>query len=229
MRDHAREVDAAVDGQIQVVGNGMLADALDLFDSEGVRAYDGELLEVHGRPFPSSRCVHSGLDEGAVLGEKAYSDLQRLGARHGVVDDVDPTRVGDRQPGERRVQSPARPLGKLLHDHPSGFVGYDLCSAQVRDEPRLGLEPRHHGHLCLGMQGPQRRDRRRPQGAGSVDEGAASPRWRMADNGVHRDGEGVGEDRQLVGYLVRHRYEHRVVRGEQFCPGPRCIRRHPEV
>ena len=120
------EVDPSRGGHVEVVGDGVLAHAVDLLDAEGVGAGDGELFEVDRRPLPPTRCGDAALDEGAALGEHAHADLQGLGPGDGVVDDVDPARVGDGQPVEGRVEHAAGPRGQLLDEREARFVGEHL-------------------------------------------------------------------------------------------------------
>ena len=52
---HPGEVDPAGGGEVEVVLDAVLADALDLLDAEGVGADQADLLEVERAPLPSAR------------------------------------------------------------------------------------------------------------------------------------------------------------------------------
>src|SRR5262245_3549449 len=62
---HAGEVDASVDHQIDVVLDAMLAHALDLLDAKGVRADPADLLEVERAPLPPTGRGHTALHQRA--------------------------------------------------------------------------------------------------------------------------------------------------------------------
>ncbi len=121
--EHAGQVDPPGLHQIEIVTDGVLADALDLLDPEGVGAHEGELLEVDGGVLPAARRVHPRLHERAPLGQHADPELEGLRPGHGVVDDVDAAGMGHRQSGERSVQDAARPLGQVPRSPPAGARG----------------------------------------------------------------------------------------------------------
>ena len=223
--EHAGQVETARRREVEIVGDGVLADAVDLLDPEGVGPGDGQLFEVDGRPLPAPGRGHPRLDERPMLGQNAHAHLERLGLGDGVVDDVDPTGMGDGKAVERGVQDATGPAGQFLDDGQSRFVGHHEGGAEAQRQLLLGGEAGHHRHLDVGVQAPQCGHARGPESAGAVDEGPTPGRRRVAQDGVQGDGERIGQDGELVGDAVRHRDQHRVVGGEPLGPGPDLPRR----
>ncbi len=192
------------------MGDAVHAHAFDLLHPEGVGPHPGDLLEVERRPLPTAGSVHPALHERPPLLQQPHADLEGLGLPDGVVDHVDPARVGHGQAVVGRMQHTARPRRRLLDERLSGLGG-DHRGAEPPGQLGLGLEAGHHHDLDVGVQRPQDGRGRRPEGAGAVDEHLPPGGWRMPGDRVQRHGEGVGEDGQLVGHRVGHGDEHGVV------------------
>ena len=170
------------------------------------------------------------MDEGAALGEDPDADFEGLGLGDGVVDHVDPARDGRR--AARRTGLWSTPPDHSASSSTTarrGSCATTLAAPESGGEVCLGGEARHHRHLDVGVQGPQRSDTRDAQRAGAVDEGLAAGRWRMAQDGVHRHREGVGQHGQAVGHAVGDGDQHRVVGGEQVGPGAGGVGGHADV
>ena len=105
MCEHRGKVDAPRCYEVEVVSDCVLSHAVDLFDSEGVGPDDRYLLEVQGRPLPASRVADAGLDQGASSCKYPRTDLECLGTRDSVVDEVDLARVCKWQPSEWRLRA----------------------------------------------------------------------------------------------------------------------------
>ena len=72
-------------------------------------------------------------------------------------------------------------------------------------------------------------DDRAPERAAAVDEHLAARRWRVARHRVQRDGEGVAEDRHLVGHALGDGDEHRLVGGQVVGEATGRVLRRPGV
>src|SRR5260370_42187693 len=79
MGDHRGEVEA-VPSEVEVVLERVLADTIDVFDAEGVRADDVQLLEVQGGPLEALGWLDTADDEGAAGLEETEAGLAGLGA-----------------------------------------------------------------------------------------------------------------------------------------------------
>ena len=150
MGEHAREVDAPVGHEVEVVGDGVLALAVDGLDAEGVRAHPVDLLEVERRPLPPRRRVDPALDQGAAGPQHPDGHLRGLGRPHRVVDDVDGTRVGHGDPHGGRLQHAARPRHRLFDDG-LGRLRRDDLGAERPGQVALGRMGGDHQHLDIGM------------------------------------------------------------------------------
>ncbi len=97
------------------------------------------------------------------------------------------------------------------------------------DQLLLRGEPGHHRHLDVGEQAAQGGHARHPEGAGPVDKGLSPRRRGIAQDGVHRHGEGIGQDGEFVGHGVGHGNQHRIVGRQQLRPRPGGVGGHPDV
>jgi hypothetical protein len=155
--------------------------------------------------------VHPGLHERAARLEDAHGHLEALASRHGVVDDVDATRIGHRHLVVA-AQHAARPLGDLLDELRQRLVLEHARGAELLGELALRVEARDHTDLDVGVQRAQDRDRAATERAGAVHERPAVMCRRMTRDGVQRHRERVGEDANLVRHRVGNLEQHRVVR-----------------
>ena len=130
--EHSGQVDPAGDDQIEIVGDGVLANALNLLDGEGVGPGQVSSLKYIGVHSHRPGVWHAALDEGAPLGQHPHPDFEGLGAGDGVVDDVDVPRMGDGQPVEGTVQHAPGPRRELLHHRQAGLVRHHLGRAHLR-------------------------------------------------------------------------------------------------
>src|SRR6202453_4467009 len=77
---HGRNVEPALAHQAEVVGDGVLAYAIEVFQAERVRPGEDQLLKIDGRGLPPLWRGHSGIDEPAPLrqhrSEEHTSELQ---------------------------------------------------------------------------------------------------------------------------------------------------------
>jgi hypothetical protein len=219
VRQHRRDVEAPVADQLQVQRNGVETAPLEVLHAEGVRAGDGDLLEVDRGRFPAFGRGHTGVDQPASFGQDAHAHLEGLGLGDGVVDHVDVPGMRDGQPVQREVQDGARPGGELLDELEPGLVG----EHGVRPEPQrhlaLGLEAGDDADLDPWVQRFEDSHARQPEGARPVDEHPPRRGRRVPHNGVERDREGIGQHGGLVRDAVGNRNQHGVVRGQLFGPG----------
>src|SRR5205085_4278164 len=181
--EHGGHVDAALLHEVEVVGDAVLAAAVDLFHAEGVGTHDADLFEVQGSPLVATGRADTRDDERPAALEDADADLERVGLAHGVVDDVDVGRMAPRQALPWLTQHAARPPGQVLDQGEARF-GCEDGGAQAAGH-RLLARPSGNGcHLDVGVQGAEYARGRRAQGAGPVDNGpAAGPGWRAGDGG----------------------------------------------
>lgn len=128
------------------MGDCVLTKPLDLLDTEGVAADPVDLLEVQRAPLPSARRMHS------------HAHLERLGLAHGVVDDVDRTRICHWQALQRLTQSTATPCNQFLDDRQARFVVEHEVCAEPAGQCRLRVEAGDDGDLRIeGPEVPRRR------------------------------------------------------------------------
>ena len=182
MGEHRCQVDPAGSDHVQEVGDAVLTHALDLLDPEGVGARIGDLLGVHRRVVPLGGAVHAQLHKGPPGTQHAAANLQRLGCPDRVVDHVDATRKGHREP-VCRLQHAARPVRDPLDELKSRLVGNRRCP-EALGQPALRFEPGDRHHLDSGVQRPQDRDGALAERAGTVDEHLASRLRRMAGDSM---------------------------------------------
>src|SRR2546423_300143 len=84
--DHVGEVEAGRD-EVEVVLDGMLADAVDLFDAEGVGTDNPQLLEIDGRPLEAAGRLDAAHNQGAAGVQQSQRRLDRADAADRVVHD----------------------------------------------------------------------------------------------------------------------------------------------
>ena len=177
MRQHAREVDATVGDQVEVVADAVLALALDLLDPERVRPDPGDLLEVERAPLPSARRVHAALHERAARLEHADAHLERLGLADGVVDDVDAAGVAHRAaragpPSSGAAGRPTTPPAPRRA--PAARRAAPPWPRRASPRAAPGVEARHHRDLDVGVERAEDRDRARAERARAPDEHLAA-------------------------------------------------------
>src|SRR5205823_12037892 len=134
--EHLGDVDAALLDEVEIVGDAVLAAAVDLLHAEGVGPDDADFLEVQRRPLEAAGCAYAGHDQRTSALQHADADLQRVGLADGVVDDVDLTGVAERQALPRAPQGAARPAGQLLDELEAG-LGLEDGGAQAAGHLRL--------------------------------------------------------------------------------------------
>ena len=193
-----RDVEPAVADQLEVERDGVEAAPLEVLHAEGVRAGDGDLLEVDRGRLPSFGRGHARVDEPAPLGQDAHAHLERLGLGDGVVDDVDVPGMGDGQPVQRLVQDGARPGGELLDELEPGLVGEDGVGPEAQRHGALGLEAGDDPDLDARVERLEDGHAREAEGAGAVDEHPPRGGRRVAHDGVEGDREGIGQHGGLV-------------------------------
>ena len=120
--------------------------------------------------------MDAALHQRSPLAQDPDAHLEGLGLADGVVDDVDPARVGHRQALERLDELAARPGGELLDDLQAVVGRQHERRPQPAGQVGLGVEPGHHRHLHVGIQGPEHGDGRAPERSGPVDEDLAAGR-----------------------------------------------------
>jgi hypothetical protein len=99
-------------------------------------------------------------------------------------------------------------------DHPA--ASSMTRGAELAGESGLRLEAGDDQHVDVGIQRAQDRGGARAERAGAVHHHLAAGHRRVARDRVEADGERVGEDRELVGNLVGHLEQLRVVRRHEL-------------
>src|SRR5439155_22316028 len=147
--EHGRDVHPSLLNQVEVVGDAVLAFAVDLLEPEGVGPDEAHLFEVQRGPLEAAGRPDTGDDHRPPSLKDPYPDLERLRLADGVVDDVDPPRVAPGQTLPRRPQHTARPAGQAF-DEVEARVGVEDAGAQLAGHGGLARPAGEGGDLHSG-------------------------------------------------------------------------------